>query len=411
MTNVPETESPPCAARAERTKAGWFRIASVLLTLFVVGSTALFLVQNRGEIRQAAHGVAGADARWVVFALLLQIVAVALIAVKYRLLLRRLGYRLPATATGRIQVRRHALSSVLPFGGASSLVIFARDLGGHGVTAEDAVFTAGLSSLVSEVAFAAFLLPVLAALVVTGEATGPMLVGSLLLLGLTTSLVVVVLLVCRSRPPARVARRVPGKLVGIMERAGSHGLRTRDLALPVALNLGVNAVGVVTLFACCRAIGATPSLWAIVVGRMIGSVFMLVAPFMQGAGAVELSVTATLRKAGVPTALALASVMMFRVAQFWFPLAMGAVVSVRADHVAVVVRRRVGLVVTGAAVSATAIAVALLATRPDLDRPTLQDEQGIFWVLVLAVTMLFAWVACVGSVGRLRRAFARQRIE
>jgi phosphatidylglycerol lysyltransferase len=181
--------------------------------------------------------------------------------------------------------------------------------------------------------------------------------------------------------------------------------------LPVVLNLGVNVVGLVTLFAACRAVGATPSLWTIVVGRMIGSVFTLVAPFMQGAGAVELSLTATLRKAGVPAALALASVLIYRVAQFWFPLAMGAAAYVRRDHVAFAVRRRTGLVVAGAAGSVAAVVVTVLTAGPDLDRPTFEHGQGIFWVLALGVAMLFAWVAFVGSMGRLRRAFARQRIE
>jgi phosphatidylglycerol lysyltransferase len=407
----PATETPRRADRARVARTTLFRVASIVLTLFVVGSTLLFLVQSHGEMHQAARGVAHADVRWAVFTLLIQFVTLGLIAVKYRLLLRRLGYRLPTTATARMHLRRHVIASAVPFGGAASLVIVARDLGQHEVTAEDAVFTAGLSSLVSEIAFVIFLVPVLIALIATGQATGPMLVGSFVLLGLTKLLGAAVLLLCRRRPPAWLRRRLPAKFVAVMERAGSHSLRARDLALPVVLNLGVNIVGLVTLYAACRAVGATPSLWTIVVGRMIGSVFALVAPFMQGAGAVELSVTATLRKAGVPTALALAAVLIYRVAQFWFPLAMGAAAYVRRDHVAFAVRRRTGLVVAASVGSLAAVVVAVSTAGPDLDRPTFEHAQGVFWVLVLGVTMVFAWVAFVGSTGRLRRAFARQRID
>jgi uncharacterized membrane protein YbhN (UPF0104 family) len=411
MTILPKTETRPGADRARRAKTVWYRVASLVLTLFVVGSTVLFLAQSHGEIRQAARGVIRADPRWVAFTLSIQLVAIALIAVKYRLLLRRLGYRLPTMATARMHVRRHAVSSVLPFGGASSLVTFARDLGRYGVAAEDAAFTAGLSSLVSEIAFAMFLLPVLAGMVVTGEVTGPMLVGSLVMLVVTAALVVTLLLVSRLGAASPLRRRLPSRLLGIMERAGGHGVGPRDLVAPVALNLGVNVVGVITLYASCRAVSATPSPWTIVVGRMIGSVFMLVAPFMQGAGAVELSVTATLRKAGVPTVLALATVVMFRVAQFWFPLAMGAAAYVRVDRVATAVRGRVSPAIAGAIASGGVFLAAMALARPDLDHPTLQDEEGIFWLLALGLALQVAWIAFGGQAMRLRRAFVRQRVD
>lgn len=404
-------ETPQCAVRSGRTRTTCIRAASVLLTLFVVGSTILFVARSHNEFRQALRGIDQATPHWIAVTLLLQAVVVALIGVKYQLLLRRLGYELPVSATSLMQLRRHTIGSILPFGGASSLVTFARDLGRYGVTTEDAVFAAGLSSLTSEIAFAAFLLPVLGGLVITGEVTGPMLAGSLVMIGLASLLAVAVLVICRMGPEARLCRRLPRKLVGVVERASAHGVGARDLLLPVVLNLGVNLVGVATLYASCHAVGVAPSLWTILAGRAIGSVFTLVAPFMQGTGAVELSVTAILRQSGVPAASALAAVLVFRVAQFWFPVIVGALAYVRIDRPALVNRRRLIGQSTVLAGCVATLVVAKLLARPDLDRPTLEDEAGIFWGALLGATVLFGWVLGPGSVGRLRRAFARQRID
>lgn len=411
MTVVQETKTLPGVARTGRVRTRFVRAASVVLSLFVVGSTLLFVSRSRGEFHQAIRSIDGADPRWIVAALLLQCLLVALIGVKYRVLLRRLGYPLSTTATTLMQLRRHTIGSILPFGGASSLVTFARDLSRYGVTTEDAVFAAGLASLTSEIAFAAFLLPVLVGLVMTGEATGPMLAGSVLMLGLASLLTVALLIVCRLGPDAPLCRRLPRKLVGIVERTRAHGVGARDLVLPVTLNLGVNAIGVAALFASCEAVGATPSLWTILAGRVIGSVLMLVAPFMQGTGAVEISLTASLREAGVPAAAALAAVLVFRITQFWFPLVVGGVAYVRVDRTALIARRRQIGWAAAAAAWIVALVVAMLMANPDLDRPTFEDEAGIFWGLLLGLMVVCSWLGIAGSVGRVRRVYARQRID
>jgi hypothetical protein len=114
---------------------------------------------------------------------------------------------------------------------------------------------------------------------------------------------------------------------------------------------------------------------------------------------------------GVPAAPALAAVLVFRITQFWLPLAVGAVAYVRVDRAALTLRRRrIGLAVAGAMCLAALVVTKLLA-NPDLDRPTFEDEAGIFWGLLLGVTLLFARFGFAGSVGRVRRAFARQRID
>src|SRR5262249_13433130 len=86
-----------------------------------------------------------------------------------------------------------------------------------------------------------------------------------------------------------------------------HGLRPRDLIVPVALAVGVTVCGIVMLEATLRAVGQQPALSTVVAARVLASVVMLLAPVFQGAGAVEFTAVGVLTRGGVPPAAALAA--------------------------------------------------------------------------------------------------------
>jgi phosphatidylglycerol lysyltransferase len=409
MTTVPKSGGMLRAGRPHEARS---RLVPLLWLVLLVGSTVYFLLRARAETGRAARGLLTADPRWVGVALVTQIAVLALIGVKYRVILRRLGYRVPAAAMARTHLRRHVVATVLPFGGAPSLVSFARDLGAYGASNDDALFAAMLSSIVSETAFVLFLLPVLAGLLLSHRVTGPVIVGALLLVGLVVALFVVLAVLLRDGPVRMAGGRLPRRVAAFVERIRGHGLTGCDLLLPVALNLAVNAVGVTTLFAALRAVGESPSLWTVLVARVVGAVFMLITPFMQGAGAVEFSVVAMLRQAGTPAAAALAATLLFRVAQFWFPFALGIAAFARTDRVRPVLsRHRLRSIVAVSTGSAAILVVAGLIAATDVDRLPLADDRELVWLPAIGAVLLLAATVFVGPAGRLRRAPGRQRIE
>ena len=92
-------------------------------------------------------------------------------------------------------------------------------------------------------------------------------------------------------------------------------------ALPYAF--GVNIAGLAMLAASLQAVGQHPSVTTILAARVAASVTMLILPVFQGAGAVEIVVVGALHTGGVPMADAIAAMVVFRIGQFWAPIALG----------------------------------------------------------------------------------------
>jgi phosphatidylglycerol lysyltransferase len=297
--------------------------AAVRYGLLVVLAAA-FLMRSGSELRRAAPMVASADPRWVMAAMASQVVILALITGKYRMLFTRLGAQVNPLIVARAHLRRHLVSTLVPFGGPAGLTRFVRDLGAHQVNAGTVIFASLLATLVNEVAFALFLLPVLGWLAVAGRATGPMVaavvaLGAIVVAGVSGAIAVL----RRGKLPANIAARIPARITLSIAEARMHDIRAVDVAAAVPFALAVNVAGVAILVASLGAVGQHPTMTTILAARVVASLVGLLIPVFHGAGAVEATVVGTLHAGGVPVPDALAAIVLYRLAQFWLPLSMG----------------------------------------------------------------------------------------
>jgi uncharacterized membrane protein YbhN (UPF0104 family) len=69
------------------------RFGAAIWIFLVILLAALFVVRSRGEFAGMVSALRRADLRWLAVALVCQIAVETLIAQKFRILLRRLGYR------------------------------------------------------------------------------------------------------------------------------------------------------------------------------------------------------------------------------------------------------------------------------------------------------------------------------
>jgi phosphatidylglycerol lysyltransferase len=286
----------------------------------------LFLMRGRAEAERIMIPLRGADPLWLTSSLLLEVGALVLIVGKYRLLLGLLELHVGSLPLVRAHLRRHVVGAVLPVGGPPSMVVFARDLARHDVSADDALYVAVLYSVIGHISFALFLFPVLAWLVVARQASASLILGAALL-AVLLGLIMVPLV--RLRRPAILGvrtRRAPKRVCAFIARAREHDVRARHLLTPLALAFGVHIANAAMLGCALRAIGQRPSPAAVLVGYAAGTLFGLLTPLFQGSGVVELTMAGALHRAGVPLAAAVAGTLLYRLAQFWLPLACGVVV-------------------------------------------------------------------------------------
>ncbi|MEA2525263.1 MAG: hypothetical protein QOF73_2490 [Thermomicrobiales bacterium] len=371
------------------------RFGAAIWIFLVILLAALFVIRSRGEFAGMVSALRRADLRWLAVALVCQIAVETLIAQKFRILLRRLGYRVRRLTLMRSHLYRHVIATVVPFGGPAAIVGFARDVGAAGVRTNDALYATVLSSIASEIAFLLVLLPTVARLLFLRQASVFVLAGTSLLIVMLTATVVAVLLAHRPSFHGRLPRRVREPLAELR----AHGFRPRELAGPIALALGVNLCGIVMLEATLRAVGQQPSLSTVVAARVLASMVMLLAPVFQGAGAVELTAAGVLTRGGVPLPAALAAAVLFRFAQFWLPLTVGVLTRVGGAGVAVPVRRWLTIAGAGIAFGAASVALAEFSARHELERHTGLGSLEVSDLL--GVVAGAALIAAIFSVPRL----------
>ena len=137
-------------------------------------------------------------------------------------------------------------------------------------------------------------------------------------------LVVVVLAVFALPAGRRLLRaRVSPTLGQVLPRLLEVAQQPRKLAEGLGGTLMLTASYILCLAACVAAFGRSVPIASIAVVYLTGSAIGSVVPTPGGLGGVEAALTAGLTAAGLPGAVAVSSVLLFRLLTFWFPVPVG----------------------------------------------------------------------------------------
>ncbi len=103
----------------------------------------------------------------------------------------------------------------------------------------------------------------------------------------------------------------------------------RLLVIPLLSSLAVDVASIGLLYVSLRAIDVQASFGVAAGGYVVGTLFLTLAPVFHGLGVVELSMVVALRRFGVHDADAVAATLLYRAAELWFPLLLGASITAR----------------------------------------------------------------------------------
>jgi uncharacterized membrane protein YbhN (UPF0104 family) len=136
---------------------------------------------------------------------------------------------------------------------------------------------------------------------------------------------VVVALVVFALPAGRrlLRARVTPTLGQVLPRLLEVAQQPRKLAEGLGGQLMLTASYILCLAACVAAFGRSVPIAGIAVVYLTGSAIGSVVPTPGGLGAVEAALTAGLTATGLPGAVAVSSVLLFRLLTFWFPVPVG----------------------------------------------------------------------------------------
>ncbi len=316
------------------------RSASTAVGLICV--TAL-LWANRRQLPAVGQALGGAQRGWLVGGVLLLgcwWVAWVLLHAASRRALGVGGY----AETGRlipVTLAAVALNLAVKSGGLAGLAAFAADARRRGLPRGPVSGAYLLAAAFADVGFIVILAAAVAVTWIDGQLTRPEVAAVALFVVLLVMRVAVLVAALRSRDalrrmwtmPARIKdwlrrgpRRQPDTVTADELYEAVSVVRARPTLTMPALGfaIGVDVVGAAMLWAALAAVGGGNRPAVALVAYAISVVFGVVGVLPGGLGFVELSAAAVLVCFGTPTAVAGATVVLFRVWEFWLPLALGA---------------------------------------------------------------------------------------
>lgn len=339
-------------------QAWWQRFKApfwLVLGLICVG---LFLYKSGGAFADALPIVRTAAGGWVLAAVACKIAVISLYASRYRIIFGWLGRAPGWFDLARAHLRRQTLSNVVPLGGPVGLVRFVRDLEQHQVTPSTTLYASFLAAAGNQVGFLLFTTPVLALMVLSGQASVPLIVGGAIMLTFIVSAGIGAVLLLRSDAVHKsVSGVLPARVTHGLASIREHQISLRDIARTMPHSLGIHLMGTGALLFSLWSVDVHPDLTTVLFARVAASVAVVALPIWQGAGALELTVLGTLVAGGIAAPDALAAIAIFRIAEFWVPLAIGALAFVPPMRIPSLEPARVRL---AAAAGSTATAIAAL---------------------------------------------------
>ncbi len=313
--------------------------------LVMVALTALVWV-HRGELPVMGRALRDADRVWLaigVTALVLFWLDWVLLHVLSRRLMGVGGFS-EAARLVPVTVAALALNLAVKSGGLAGLTAFVADGRRRGLPIARVSGAYVVASAMADAAFTVTLAAGIAVVWVDGQLTRPEIIAALIFLVTLVVKVVALFAAVRSRELLRRLWTLPARTMDLVLRRPAHRhdvtgadelydavgqLRRRPIAMLPAVGcaIAIDLLGVVMLWAALAAVGGGDRPILAVVAYAISTLFGLVGVSPGGLGFVEVGAVAVLVSFGTAVGVAAAAVVVFRVLQFWLPLAVGALVS------------------------------------------------------------------------------------
>ena len=337
--------SPPStSARHGLARRVGFVVAAVFATVFILA--------NRSELPAVWRQLRTADARWLVVAFAAMLGAFVNLGAMHASGQRAVGLSSSASRLVFTAVKANSLNLVVKSGGMAGLTTFIADGRRRQVSRGPIIAAYVLVITLLEVAFATLLVVVLVIVVADGRITTPESVAGGLFACYLAVRVSILVVAWRSRSMLRAMFAWPSRAWARLmhhpapERSHESADELFDAlqlvraaptrALPTTAHaLMVDLIGVIELWAVCRAIGTGTGLAVAFVGYVVSVLFTIMSVLPGGLGFVELSLGAVLVSFGATAVTAAAVVVLYRLFELWLPLLAGGLATVRLSKRAV----------------------------------------------------------------------------
>ncbi len=284
----------------------------------------VFFRGERKELGQILPHLENSNPFWIILGTIITLFYVHLQSGMYVRSFAAIGLKLKWVDAIELFLKRNFLSIFLPAGGVSSLAYTPTQLRQRGFNKTQINQASGLYGFAGM--FTVFLvgLPVVILLSLsTQQKSQSAWVG----LSLVVLLLVGILWIAKSLKDKKrlyrfIERKFPS-LLPVIDELFAANVNSKKYVGAIAFSTGVEITGMAHVYIAMMALGLPASFSIAAIGYMISVLLMVISPFLRGLGAVEMSLVYILEVHGYSSIQALSITVLYRVFEFWLPMAFG----------------------------------------------------------------------------------------
>ncbi|HEY6976121.1 MAG TPA: phosphatidylglycerol lysyltransferase domain-containing protein [Chitinophagaceae bacterium] len=294
-----------------------------LLALFFILLAIFFFRQERYELQHLIPAIESANFFWFWCGVFVTIIYIFLQSGLYVFSFATVHGKIKWINAAELFVKRNLISVFLPAGGISSLAYLPKTIRQEQINKQQVHQASAVYAFIG--IFSVFLVgvPVLVYLLVSSKKIEGAITGFILL---SVILLLAILLVQAVRKRNRfyvlLVKRIP-KFERFLNDFFSFKISYTNFWIATFFSVLIEFAGIAHLLIAMKAAGMQPSFEAAVVGYIVATIFLIISPFLRGLGAIELSLTVILQSYNFPPLKALTITFLFRIFEFWLPLAAG----------------------------------------------------------------------------------------
>jgi len=300
-------------------KSYWKEILALLVLLLSI----VFFRSERKELHAIIPHLMHAKPLWSVAGFMITVFYILLQAGIYKKSFAAVNLPFQWNNAAELFLKRNFISVFLPAGGISSFAYTPSSLRKSGFTSTQMYQASALF------AFAGLLTVLLAGFpvgLVLTLSDSKLKNGWIGLTSVTFLLVVLFYAIKAVKTKSKLSDWIASKFpsfVPVLNELLTATVNRRQFTGAVLYSFGVELCGVLHVYVAMLALNGQGSIGIAVIAYIVATSLMMLSPFLKGLGLVELSMVYILQRFGYPPAQALSITMLYRVFEFWTPLAAG----------------------------------------------------------------------------------------
>jgi phosphatidylglycerol lysyltransferase len=298
-------------------------IVQIIVTVFFIGMGIYFVKHEKGEFSQIRETLNTAQPLWVLLGIAITSLYIALQALMYVFSFRAIHKKITFQSALLLFLKRNFISVFLPAGGVSSLAFFTKPLEEQNISKTKIHFA---STIYAFIGILSVLIVAIPAIIFTliKETTSSGEISALIgLLALTGLLIWAFRSITRHGVAYRFILKLNPEVSLLIDEINSQAVDRKAFFWNVMISILIEFCGIAHLLIAMVAFGFKPDLEAAVIGYIVSVMFLILSPFMRGLGAIELSLSFILTRYGFSTIEAVSITLLYRIFEFWIPLAAG----------------------------------------------------------------------------------------